>query len=740
MATNRNDLFPSEVSDIVLAANKVKIALNENQKAHVESIQRYYDSQVAQGASSRELKKTMDALTSAQKNLAENTSSLESSMLKQQNKRDKAEVQKEAFLGSWFGKIVGAADKVVHTFTNSTFGDTIGLNKAAKSFNEVGQNLQKFAGQIVNQLFNLVDTLNEQLATAALSSNVRLQGINGSGFDFIETEAYIKKALGLSPYVKQTDIYASIEKLANQGIARDIESRAFLDALSKEIASTFDATSAALQRIVRLQQEDSTAQRLGMEAALTQILNSQFQDSSYMNANMSNVTSILVELESQLNSDEALQVEFNIQKWLGALSARGMSDSAINQIAQGMAYLGTGNVSGLMSNDGLQRLFTMAITEQGQDYAEVLLNGLDAQMTDTVMQGVIKVLQKFGTNEFSQVVRSEFADLLGVSLSDFKAALSMGTGELYSLSNIAPMNNNNAMKSLYDGMEYIDNFMHLQTKLDNLWDNFLTQTASGIIENPTKYAVWKINDLINKASGGINVSSLSYDGVSVDQGGANLNEMIKLGLVGGDLLDEAANFIQNLGNENNLWSTYKKLAGGLTPTLGTNIPLQVANNAMFGSGGVIDMISKAFEKTEITEAITKGQARTINEHISDFVGSIDNKLTDIKDTINTWFKSDTKVTNTIKTYYNSLAEDSPQVQAQKTMVDSANAFSAASNIGANALQQQSAKNTMEGTTYAASQIVSGADDATRQDIVNALNNLNDTMRNGQSSGMGGYYE
>lgn len=736
MATNRNDLFPSEVSDIVLAANKVKIALNENQKAHVESIQRYYESQVAQGASSKELKKTMDALTSAQKSLAENTSSLESSMLKQQNRRDKAEVQKEAFLGSWFGKIVGAADKVVHTFTNSTFGDTIGLNKAAKSFNEVGQNLQKFAGQIVNQLYSLVDNLNEQLATYALSSNVRLQG---SSFDFIETEAFIKNALGMSPYVKQTDIYASIEKLANQGIARDLESRAFLDALSKEIASTFDATSAALQRIVRLQQEDSTAQRLGMESALTTILNQHFEDSSYMNSNMANVTSILVELESQMDSNQALGVEFNIQKWLGALSARGMSDAAINQIAQGMAYLGTGDVRSLMGNEGLQRLFTMAITEQGQDYAEILLNGLDTEMTDIVMEGVIKVLQKFGTNEFSQVVRSEFADLLGVNLSDFNAALSIGAQELYTLDGLV-MNNSNALRSLYDGMNDIDDYMHLQTKLNNLWDNFQTQVASGIIESPNKFAFWKINDLIEKSSGGINIPSLSYEGVGVDQGGSSLNGLLKLGFVSGDLLKEVSRITDALGGENNLWSTYTKLSGGYNSALGNNVALESLGKSIYGGGSLADMIAKAFEKTEITEAITKGQARTINEHISDFVGSIDSKLTDIKDTINTWFKSDTKVTNTIKTYYSSLAEDSPQVQAQKTMVDSANAFSAASNIGANALQQQSAKNTMEGTTYAASQITSGADDATRQDIVNALNNLNDTMRNGQSSGMGGYYE
>lgn len=65
----------------------------------------------------------------------------------------------------------------------------------------------------------------------------------------------------------------NVQSLAQQGIVYNIEQRAFLETISDKIAATFDTTNATLLRLVKLQQSDSTASRLGMEAYLTRYFN-----------------------------------------------------------------------------------------------------------------------------------------------------------------------------------------------------------------------------------------------------------------------------------------------------------------------------------------------------------------------------------------------------------------------------------------------------------------------------------
>ena len=85
-----------------------------------------------------------------------------------------------------------------------------------------------------------------------------------------------RDAIGSSRYIKQTEVLQNLSKLVESGTALNLEQRAFLATVSDKIATTFNAFDASLLRIIRLQQEDSTAARLGMEAALTQNLNSMF--------------------------------------------------------------------------------------------------------------------------------------------------------------------------------------------------------------------------------------------------------------------------------------------------------------------------------------------------------------------------------------------------------------------------------------------------------------------------------
>ena len=71
----------------------------------------------------------------------------------------------------------------------------------------------------------------------------------------------------MSPFLKQEKAVENLRTLVGKGIAVNVEQRAFLDTISEKIATTFEATDASLQKLVRIQQADSTAARLGMESA-----------------------------------------------------------------------------------------------------------------------------------------------------------------------------------------------------------------------------------------------------------------------------------------------------------------------------------------------------------------------------------------------------------------------------------------------------------------------------------------
>ena len=110
--------------------------------------------------------------------------------------------------------------------------------------------------------------------------DTRLQGssnettVFGSYWDQI-----VKDITGISavtPFFKQSDFSANVKSLVERGIAFDLEQRAFLMTIQDKIANTFNVADGTLLRLIRIQQEDSTAGRLGMESALNAFLNNMY--------------------------------------------------------------------------------------------------------------------------------------------------------------------------------------------------------------------------------------------------------------------------------------------------------------------------------------------------------------------------------------------------------------------------------------------------------------------------------
>jgi ubiquinone biosynthesis protein UbiJ len=102
--------------------------------------------------------------------------------------------------------------------------------------------------------------------------------------------------------------------MVGQGIAFNVEQRALLQEMSGKIATTFEAANGTLLRLVKIQQQDTTAGRLGMESALTAFLNNMYSTTEYMQSLATSVKSSLEEAMSLMTGENALSFEYQIQK------------------------------------------------------------------------------------------------------------------------------------------------------------------------------------------------------------------------------------------------------------------------------------------------------------------------------------------------------------------------------------------------------------------------------------------
>ena len=124
----------------------------------------------------------------------------------------------------------------------------------------------------------------------------------------------IRNVAGVSPLIKQESVVSNLEKLVGQGISFDVEQRAFLETIKDKIATTFEAADGTLLRLVRIQQQDTTAARLGMESALTSFLNNMYETTEYMQSVAKSVRTSVKEAEALMGSKSAAAFEYQVQK------------------------------------------------------------------------------------------------------------------------------------------------------------------------------------------------------------------------------------------------------------------------------------------------------------------------------------------------------------------------------------------------------------------------------------------
>ena len=173
----------------------------------------------------------------------------------------------------------------------------------------------KHVGKALEEGLNKINDSISKYAQYQTAINTRLQG--ASNFSTITNNL---KDVAFSPLVKAEDLYANLNSLVGEGIVTNVEQRAFFMTIKDAIATTFDVNADYLKRMVKVQQEDSTAARLGMESYLTRWLNEYVQNTEYLTATFDQVASSLFEasalLKQSVGSGASEEFEFVVQKWL----------------------------------------------------------------------------------------------------------------------------------------------------------------------------------------------------------------------------------------------------------------------------------------------------------------------------------------------------------------------------------------------------------------------------------------
>ena len=509
---------------------------------------------------------------------------------------------------------------------------------------EVASELKKEGGMkalknTMKNLINSLDKLNagiDKYATYSGKINARLQGYNtnatlsekliGGSQPFGVLETRLTNAVGITPYFKTETMLDNLQSLVEQGIAENVEQRAFLQTAKDGIATTFDVANSTLLRIIRLQQQDSTAARLGLEAYLTKYLNELVSSTEYLNNTFDTVAENLIEASSQMTTSASAEFEYVIQKWLGSLVGVGLSESTATNIAQAIGYLGSGNIDALNSSN-LQNLLVMAASNANLSYADMLENGLSASTANQLMEAIVKYMIQIGSSS-SNVVKSQFAQTFGISVSDLRAAQSLES----SLSTISDnyLTYSDMYNELGTQLSEIPSRLNVASMIDTVWSNLEFSLASNISKNPALAAIWKVTGLIQENTGGINIPFITAMGSGFDLN-TTVENLVKLGVVGVSSLGMIGDLISGIQSTANPSSILSEL--GIEKSYSSAI---VRGSGLKGSTGKLETSLSAMQTIsnssgeDISNAALAGASDSAKEEITQQM-SDETTLKDVKE-------------------------------------------------------------------------------------------------------------
>lgn len=356
-----------------------------------------------------------------------------------------------------------------------------------KIFEVVG-NIEKKVGKSIEEAANFQAQYLGKV-DARLQSEEELTGF------FKQLTDDVQKQVGASRFVSQKELLTNIANLTESGIAYNLEQRALIATLSDKMVTTFDVLDDTLQHLIRVQQADLTMSQLGSEAKLTRFLNSQFEDTSFLNNMYDTVLGALSDSIASMDKNSATSFTYAVEKWLGALYSVGLSDSAISTIAGGINALATGDIETLNGNQPLSVLMNMSATGAGLSYADLLTQGLNASNVNDLMRSMVEYLSTIADNTTeNQVLRSQWSNVLGITLTDLRAARNLTTNDISAIYSSQTDYNQSIQESELQ-MQTVVGRTPTSERIKNISDNFMFDWGMNIAQNGAQYVTWELSQM-----------------------------------------------------------------------------------------------------------------------------------------------------------------------------------------------------------------------------------------------------
>lgn len=485
-------------------------------------------------------------------------------------------------------------------------------NEDNEKISKSEQLLQAVTAGIAN-LAKLADEWFKKAEQAYTTYNSKITArLEGSGKTYSDLNKTIRQNLSMSTIAKQTDVLENLAKLVDSGIAYNLEQRSFLATVKDDVAKTFDAFNSNLSQMIRLQREDSSLARLGLESSLQTFFNENFLDTAYLSDLRNAVSGALIDVESTMVNEEAAQFEYIVQKWLGSLYSVGASSNLINQIASGLNMLGTGNVQGL-SGSPTQTLFAMAANRSGQSYSQLLTGGLNADNTNKLLRSMVEYLSEIAdSTKDNKVVAGAYNTIFNMSQADMRALRNI-TNNIESISENS-ISYNQMQSRAATSITNLGSRYTLPKKIENALENLKFGAAANIIEDPFLYSTLLATNAIESLTGGIEINLRTpLVGTSF-----KITDVIKDAMFGISFLSEALNGIGNFKeNKAGIGSAFLSTNPGQMRGTGYNLEETSGLSQSYNAGGSTNDI-----QNQNLSAATKKQDEIKNAVGEDLGGEI----------------------------------------------------------------------------------------------------------------------
>ena len=484
-----------------------------------------------------------------------------------------------------------------------------------------GKNVEKLASSLQSSLSGQLDsTINSYIN----NYQSMISSLVGANKDWESITDNLNNALSANSLVRQENVYKNLTELIKAGISENVEQRAFLETISDDLNLLLDTQTGSLARLIRLQDASIAENRVAIEYSLREFLNQNYQTSEYIKDSYLKVADSISELQAINTTSIASSIESALQTWLGSYYSVGVSDSTISNLASAINSLGTGDLSNINSN--ISKLVMMGAATSGKSYGNLLTNGITAEDVSAIMSGITDYAKSI---EGNNVVRSQWASLFGLSISDLEA-----------LKNLNIANNTQTVSSdinkLFDAYA---NFVPTTVGLKNTFENLMFTTATNIASNDALYGSYFVTDILEKSGIGSALSSLGSSiasmglkktGGALQIAGTAINYSKLIPYLGGLLSTVIGdNALGNLGDRNSVSSAYANLGGTLVAgaSAGSSVTMTPKINTSLGSD--IPQVTEAAGDETSADEYVKATSETTESIFNALAGDVGNSIKDI---------------------------------------------------------------------------------------------------------------